>query len=1495
MIQFNHLLNVMPQKSTLIPNQVIEVEVKFKPLITYKHHTYFSRLLSFFTSKKYPIFTENTTVYYFPNNVRKVVNEDNSFKVESKKRIYDDRKYEKDYQFVTSISSETLLNVDTTNLKVNFVRHRTRTSIKLNENYQLDLTFVDNKYEFELEYVGDLSQFNVNELSEMVFLVYSVMYQTKNLMKQSDIDTLSLLIKKYNVEKSSLVQARNIKYVDLVNKGIVNNEKTGYAVAHKADGLRKLLIFNNQSVWLVYGNDYNLYLTDQTFNLFSVYECELVEDLVLIYDTLVFEGKNMRTKPLLERRKFIKLIAPQFQLKDVKTLTLDNFFDTMTQMFEEQLTLPYPQDGFIFTPLNLYNYHSNDLPLFKRRLVDQPDVCKYKPPHLITIDFRVVITDKIELHVFSNKAKKEVPFKGSKKSPLTNISDEFLPYPNLIVESRYDPLCNIMLPVKVRYDKDGPNQLDIAEANWKDINDPILKEDILGQSLELVKKYHNQIKSLLYGLPTIYAPLDYKLPVDYTLLDIGGGRGGDIDKWLRSGAAKIFTVEPNNDNLRVLNERLKNVNLNVTTINTVGEDTVKIVEVVKQKVDVISLMLSLSFFYASEAHLDALINTIVHNLKLGGIVIFLTIDGKKLNFVNDEIIIGDASFKKYDRFIRVKIPGIVDKQWEWLVDLGRLTIKLRQYGVTLMETRPATDELLLSTENIKYTSLFTYGYYQKIKEVKLPPLKTIALPSITFPTIPPTILNLLNEDESEQIDAFIRIGAPIKDSFLSSILKAYSDYPIDDFKIYLSQTLDDDLWTKHFKNWLLQQIKDKNDKVDYTLLGLKYYLQYDDVDERFIDYIADVINYNIYILKYDEGFVVDNYHINCRPNHGTILLLKIGNHYELLTQKDVSIFTNEFDYKFKLPIKNKIEINISDEEITNALHSDEPLYKEVIKKSNIDLYIKALASTINKNYIVDNINESVKKVFSNETTLSEILKGLPKKVKKEGRASERVDVIDRMVKKLNINTKNIKVLDIGAGKGDIIKAVKDYYKLKEVYAIDVKLPKIKDVKTLMYDKNGNIPLDNNSIDLILIFNVLHHIPMNIRNHLIDEVNRVLKPGGIIIIREHDDDKTTTFKKFIELIHDFWYLYENEAEDPLNMFNIDELKNMFSAFNLIDIERYNDPNPQRIYHAVLQKPFTDFPYFKTIIDPNDLMMRFNNLKTYKFETKKVPYTIKNIPGHFYKNKKLKYNELIIVNKSEDYLKYNLISDYFIDECKVLAKRFDRPLTPLEYWEQNKTQIASEALAKYKVVNNKTLREVVYEKAGEVTTFRPTLMVGFIKMFNAKRVLDFSAGWGDRLIGAAAANVDLYVGVDPNTCVFNKYKEIIDFFKLDKSKFMMINEPFETATLPDKTFDLICTSSPYFSLESYSDEKTQSIFNRDLTTWFDDFLMTSLFKAWEKLVSKGHMVIIINDMPNENKFVQNMVEIFNQNVKDAQYLGVISYSEFKNNLPINPQGCWIWSKK
>lgn len=267
---------------------------------------------------------------------------------------------------------------------------------------------------------------------------------------------------------------------------------------------------------------------------------------------------------------------------------------------------------------------------------------------------------------------------------------------------------------------------------------------------------------------------------------------------------------------------------------------------------------------------------------------------------------------------------------------------------------------------------------------------------------------------------------------------------------------------------------------------------------------------------------------------------------------------------------------------------------------------------------IDNIfNQALNSQIDRQQLYQElynVLSRLKKHPVESGRPESRVNIITHFLEPLNFIPETI--LDVGAGTGDIIKSLRVTYNLSKdkVFAIDQKLPVINDVTTLTY-VNNKIPLNDNSIDLIILFAVLHHIIPDDRLSFLDEITRVLKPGGYLIIREHDDDKTQAFFVFMDLIHIFWYIAYNETPDPLFLMSRAETQSLFKDVGLDNVQyvSYDDniPNPQRLYHEMYTKKLYKFADSQA---QSSLQEIINTIKlsphTYESFRKLVPFSLQD---------------------------------------------------------------------------------------------------------------------------------------------------------------------------------------------------------------------------------------------------------------------------------------------
>lgn len=316
---------------------------------------------------------------------------------------------------------------------------------------------------------------------------------------------------------------------------------------------------------------------------------------------------------------------------------------------------------------------------------------------------------------------------------------------------------------------------------------------------------------------------------------------------------------------------------------------------------------------------------------------------------------------------------------------------------------------------------------------------------------------------------------------------------------------------------------------------------------------------------------------------------------------------------------------------------------------------------------------------------------------------------------------------------------------------------------------------------------------------------------------------------------------------------------------------------------------DFPYKRNFQSQEDIEKMFKNLK--RFEPRLTKGTTKIFNMKHYQPL-FQNSPYYIKVEDYDYTECDNITDYFSEQERVRCKRKGDAYSVHEFWRKNKEMISQKCLKKFGDTSPFHMRETIFDIKYECTSFKPSLMVAFIRLFGATRILDFSSGWGDRLIAALAVGVD-YTGVDPNKNLFPCYKKIVEFFK-PKREPIMINAPFEEVSLYQQ-YDMIFTSPPYFDLELYNGE-FQSYLKKNgdkktLEEWYNSFLMVSMKKAWDCLTSRGTMIININDIKDKEPYVLKMVEDIKK-FKDCNYRGCITQWSGKKWKSAQP--FWIFTK-
>ena len=90
-------------------------------------------------------------------------------------------------------------------------------------------------------------------------------------------------------------------------------------------------------------------------------------------------------------------------------------------------------------------------------------------------------------------------------------------------------------------------------------------------------------------------------------------------------------------------------------------------------------------------------------------------------------------------------------------------------------------------------------------------------------------------------------------------------------------------------------------------------------------------------------------------------------------------------------------------------------------------------------------------------------------------------------------------------------------------------------------------IPHNSLDMVTVFIGFHHCPLETRHEFISAVRDVLRPGGVLILRDHDCHDEDAWR-MAALAHDTF----NAGTAETWQFNADELRNFYSIRFIIDL-------------------------------------------------------------------------------------------------------------------------------------------------------------------------------------------------------------------------------------------------------------------------------------------------------------------------------------------------------
>ena len=179
---------------------------------------------------------------------------------------------------------------------------------------------------------------------------------------------------------------------------------------------------------------------------------------------------------------------------------------------------------------------------------------------------------------------------------------------------------------------------------------------------------------------------------------------------------------------------------------------------------------------------------------------------------------------------------------------------------------------------------------------------------------------------------------------------------------------------------------------------------------------------------------------------------------------------------------------------------------------------------------------------------------------------------------------------------------------------------------------------------------------------------------------------------------------------------------------------------------------------------------------------------------------------------------------------------------------------------------------------IAIFRPLMAMELYCKVHAKRVLDFTMGWGGRLVAAHVLKLESYIGIDINADLKPGYQKMVSFLQERETneRITEIELIFKDALQVDYSvldYDTVFTSPPYYNYEIY---RNINDYKRDMYTLHQQFYIPIIEKTWKYLKPSGHYCLNVPHdiytkvcIPILGKCTSKLILKKKQRTKNAKY--------------------------
>lgn len=328
-------------------------------------------------------------------------------------------------------------------------------------------------------------------------------------------------------------------------------------------------------------------------------------------------------------------------------------------------------------------------------------------------------------------------------------------------------------------------------------------------------------------------------------------------------------------------------------------------------------------------------------------------------------------------------------------------------------------------------------------------------------------------------------------------------------------------------------------------------------------------------------------------------------------------------------------------------------------------------------------------------------------------------------------------------------------------------------------------------------------------------------------------------------------------------------------------------------SLIQSGKVSYPYRRhyVVATPEEL---FERLKLVEVSKSVRSYTPRDIQAGSVEIEPELETWSIVENRSHAHS----LTDWYSEPARARAKASNGYYSLYELWMAMTREVVLNCVTRWDRITmhslKATLRELATMKtakgrlAAEAFNFSNVLAREIYRVYcpMGGTVLDPSAGWGDRELGAlASGTVAHYIGIDPNEHMYTYYH---DMKALNPSvRVTILGHGAEELPYSDEeSVDLVFTSPPYWNLETYTQLPGQSVdvFSTQ-ELWMRGFLFEMMQRAYYRLKRRGYFLLHIRDIRG--------VELVAPVVRKMKELGAIFHQPFI--LALGTTGpVWVWQK-